>query len=129
MAKAIIAHPAQESTNSTQRGRDLYRERWQEFRFERGVWYVPSCTVEGRFYTVRLEPVESCECKDFEVRGQPCLHITTARIAHAKSRVCSCCRNRVLARFLSEVDEDDGLMSWFVGDEICADCIRAGYWV
>ena len=129
MAKAIIAHSAQESTTPTQRGRVLYRERWQEFHFEAGTWYVHSRTVKGRFYAVSLEPIEACECRDFEVRGEPCLHITAARIAHAKSRVCSCCRNRVLGRFLSEVTEEDGLLAWFVGDEPCGDCIKAGYWV
>jgi hypothetical protein len=29
---------------------------------------------------------------------------------------------------LSEVTEDDALLSWFVGDELCADCIRDGFW-
>jgi hypothetical protein len=128
MAKAIIAHSAQEST-PTQRGRDLYALSAHEFRFGAGTWYVPSCTVEGRVYEVRLEPIESCECRDFEVKGEPCLHITAARIAHAKSRLCSCCRNRVLGRFLSEVTEEDGLLAWFAGDELCGDCIKDGYWV
>ncbi len=32
-------------------------------------------------------------------------------------------------RFTSEVREDDGLLSWFPGDVLCADCIRAGMWV
>ncbi len=129
MANPIIAHSAQETTARVEGGRELYAERAQEFRFEAGVWYVPCSSVEGRVYEVRLEPVEACECKDFEVRGEPCLHITAARIAHAKSRVCSCCRNRVLGRFLSEVTEEDGLLAWFVGDELCGDCIKDGYWV
>jgi hypothetical protein len=34
----------------------------------------------------------------------------------------------VLGRFVSEVSEDDELLSWFVGDQICADCISAGFW-
>jgi hypothetical protein len=29
-------------------------------------------------------------------------------------------------RFLSEVVEEDELLGWFVGDLICANCIRAG---
>jgi hypothetical protein len=128
MANPIIAHSAQETTTRTDRGREFYAERAHEFRFERGVWYVPCSSVEGRVYEVRLEPVEACECRDFEVRGEACKHIVAVRIAHARSGVCSCCRSRVLWRFLSEVTEDDGLLAWYPGDELCADCITEGYW-
>jgi hypothetical protein len=34
----------------------------------------------------------------------------------------------VLRRFTTEVSEDDGLLSWFPGDVLCADCIRTGFW-
>ena len=80
------------------------------------------------YYAVRLGPVETCECADYEHRGSKCKHIVSAAIAESKSGSCSCCGHKVLGRFLSEVQEDDGLLSWFVGDELCADCIRAGYW-
>jgi hypothetical protein len=78
-------------------------------------------------YLVNLD-AQTCECKDAEYRGAGCKHLVAASIAHAKSRPCSCCRNRVLGRFLAEVTEEDGLLSWFVVAEICADCVRAGYW-
>jgi hypothetical protein len=29
---------------------------------------------------------------------------------------------------LSEVTEDDALLSWFIGDELCAECIKTSYW-
>jgi hypothetical protein len=29
---------------------------------------------------------------------------------------------------VSEVQEEDGLLSWFVGDRLCADCVNGGYW-
>jgi hypothetical protein len=34
-----------------------------------------------------------------------------------------------LGRFVSEVTEDDELLSFYPADRICADCIRARYWV
>jgi SWIM zinc finger len=80
------------------------------------------------FYEVRLGPVEACECADFEHRGKPCKHIHAAALAQSKSGICSCCGQRVLDRFLSEVTEDDGLLSWFAGDALCGDCVKAGFW-
>ena len=49
-------------------------------------------------------------------------------VSKAKSLQCSCCGHRVLERFTTEAS-DDGLLSWFAGDVLYADCIRAGYWV
>jgi hypothetical protein len=69
-----------------------------------------------------------CECADFEHRDEPCKHVHTAALAQSKSGTCSCCGQRVLSRFLSEVIEDDGLLSWFAGDELCGDCVKAGFW-
>lgn len=109
-------------------GRGLFRELGHTFRHERGAWFIPSRTVEGRVYEVRLGTVERCECGDYTYRGARCAHITAASIAQAKSRICSCCGQRVLGRFLSEVTEGDALLSWFVGDELCADCIQEGFW-
>ncbi len=128
MANTILAGSPQETTTYLQRGRQLFEERSVEFRHERAVWWVPSCTGVG-FYGVRLAPVEVCECADFEHRGPRCEHIIAASIAESKSRVCSCCGHRVLGRFTTEVSEDDGLLSWFPGDVLCADCIRASFWV
>ncbi len=128
MANTILAGSPQETTDRVERGRKLFEERAVEFRHEHGVWWVPSCTGAS-VYGVRLGPVEVCECADFEYRGGLCKHVYAARIAETKSRTCSCCGQRVLGRFTSEVSEDDGLLSWFPGDVLCADCIRNGYFV
>jgi hypothetical protein len=37
-------------------------------------------------------------------------------------------RGRILGQFLSEVTEDDELLSWFLGDELWPNCLRAGFW-
>jgi hypothetical protein len=34
----------------------------------------------------------------------------------------------VLGRFVAEVQEEDGLLSWFVGDVLCGTCISEGFW-
>jgi hypothetical protein len=73
MATTSLPASAKEATTRVQRGRDLYAEHADEIRFEHGSWYVPSATVEGRFYAVRLGPVERCECPDHEHRGAKCL--------------------------------------------------------
>jgi hypothetical protein len=104
----------------------LFRDHAEAFMYKRGTWFVPSengCS----YYAVRLGRVEACECADYEHRRGRCKHIHAASIAHAKSAICSCCGHRVLNRFLSEVVEEDELLGWFVGDLLCADCIRAGY--
>jgi hypothetical protein len=119
MAKSSVARSEQESTDErAERGRKLFKEHFVQFRHERGAWLVPAAN----------DPVEVCECADFKHRGKPCQHIHAAVLAQNKSSTCSCCGQRVLGRFLSQVTEDEGLLSWFVGDMICADCIRAGYW-
>ena len=129
MAKAIIAHSAQESTARLERGQRLFEERYNEITHVAGdEWIVPSGNLLTGTYTVRIGDRPSCECKDFEYRNVTCYHQIAAQIADSKSRACSCCRNRVLGRFLSEVTEEDGLLAWFVGDELCGDCIKAGYW-
>jgi hypothetical protein len=130
MATATIAQPGRITTlvDRIAEGRGLFRELGHTFTHEHGAWLIPSRTVEGRVYEVRLGPVERCECRDYEFRGVKCAHITAASIAQAKSHVCDCCLRRVLKRFLREVAEDDALLSWFVGDVLCADCIKDGYW-
>jgi hypothetical protein len=134
-----LAHPSTEETTTEAlehispiaqrvlRGQRLFRDHGEQMIFERGVWYVPANREGVGYYGVRLGPVESCECAAWSYRGR-CKHIHAASIAQAKSRMCSCCGHRVLGRFLSTVEEDDNLLSWFIGDALCADCIRAGYW-
>src|SRR4051794_39556621 len=121
MARSSLAHSGTEPTTKVEhdprvlRGQRLFRQNAEAFIWKRGKWYVPSengCS----YYAVRLGPVEVCECGDFEHRGGRCKHIHAASIAHAKSSRCSCCGHRVLNRFLSEVVEEDYLLSWFVGD-------------
>jgi hypothetical protein len=133
MASTSLARSGHQSTTEVEhaprvlRGQRLFREHAAGFLHKRGTWFVPSengCA----YYAVRLGPVETCECADYEHRGGRCKHIHAASIAHAESSRCSCCGHRVLNRFLSEVVEEDYLLSWFVGDLLCADCIRAGYW-
>jgi hypothetical protein len=126
-----LALEGHETNSCLERGWQLFEERSGEVEHLEGdVWLVPSSNLITGSYLVNVAPKARCECKDFEFRpGAPCKHITAAREAHAKSRVCSCCRRRVLGRFLLEVTEEDGLLSWFVGDELCSDCIREGYWV
>ncbi len=128
MASTSLPASAKEATTRVQRGRDLYAAHVDEIRFEHGAWLVPSATVEGRFYAVRLGPVERCECPDHEHRGAKCQHVPAAIIARAKSTVCDCCGNRVPWRFVSEVQEEHELLSWFVGDRLCADCVNGGFW-
>jgi hypothetical protein len=130
MANSSVARSGQDSTDKrVEQGRELFREHCVQFRHERDTWLVPSAndSVVG-FYEVRLGSVEVCECVDFEHRGESCKHIHAAALAQSKSATCSCCGQRVLGKFLSEVTEDDGLLSWFVEDTLCGDCIRAGYW-
>ena len=130
MAKFSVARSGQESTDKrVEQGRELFSEHSVQFRHEHGAWLVPSANdaVVG-FYKVRLGSVEVCECVDFEHNGEPCKHIHAAALAQSRSAPCSCCGHRVLGRFLSEVTEDDNLLSWFPGDGLCADCIQAGHW-
>src|SRR5919199_4071519 len=130
MAKSSLARSGQVSTDKrVEQGRELFREHSVQFRHERDTWLVPSAndSVVG-FYEVRLGSVEVCECVDFEHRGGACKHVHAAALAQRKSATCPCCGQRVLRRFLSEVTEDDNLLSWFVGDALCADCVKAGFW-
>ena len=130
MDKSIIAHPGKESTTRAERGVEILEERYNEVEHVGGdTWSVPSSNLLVGTYLVRLGDSPSCECADFTYRHRECKHITAARAAESKSRVCSCCNRKVLGRFTTEVSEDDGLLTWFPGDVLCADCIRAGFWV
>jgi hypothetical protein len=110
-----------------ERGRRLFAERGEDFVHEAGIWFITSDTIPGRVYEANVNR-GTCECSDFQIRNVACKHLTAATIAHAKSVVCDCCGHRVLGRFVSEVEEEDGLLSWYPGQRICSDCERAGYW-
>jgi hypothetical protein len=132
MAKPIIADSGNESTINTIRlepGRELFAERYNEIEHIKGeAWYVPASHLLDDRYIVRLGDNPSCECADSGYRHVFCKHQVAASIAASKSRTCDCCGVSVLGRFLSEVTEDDGLLSWYPGDELCGTCISAGYW-
>ncbi len=126
-----LAQPAHQSTTRIERGRDLYTEHADEIRFDEvdKVWLVPSQHEATSVYEVALgRRGESCECADFEYRGESCKHIVAATLARAKSTTCSCCGKRVPWKFVTEVQEDDGLLSWFPGDVLCSDCVCGGFW-
>jgi hypothetical protein len=82
-----LAHPAQEPTTRTERGRKLYAERTDEIRFEArlGIWLVPSCSDLSYVYEVTLGLRPSCECEDFEYNGdrERCKHIICCQLAEA----------------------------------------------
>ncbi len=121
-----LAQPEQRTTTRVQRGRDLYTEHADEIRFEHGTWLIPSQSDLTSVYEVVLgRRGESCECRDFEFRGESCKHILAATIAHAKTASCSGCLLRVLHRDLTEVTEDHESLTWFVGDLLCPECIRS----
>jgi hypothetical protein len=110
------------------RGIALFRDLADEIRFEDGIWFVPSQHEATSVYEVVLgRRGESCECQDFEHLGESCKHIVAATIARAKSTTCSCCGNRVPWKNVTEVQEEDGLLAWFVGDRLCDAC-APGYW-
>ena len=108
--------PAHPSTREL-RGIALYEEHAEEIRFEQGVWLVPSQNDATSVYEVVIgRRGESCECVGFEHRGESCKHIHAAAIARAKTTPCSCCGERVPWRFVTTVEEDHDLLTWFPGD-------------
>ena len=139
MTERSLAHSAHQSTTEdlehvsgiaarVLRGRQLFEERWNEIAHVAGdEWIVPSGNQVTGTYVVKIGDSPSCECEDHTYRRVTCYHLVAAQIADSKSRTCDCCGARVLGMFLSEVTEDDKLLSWFVGDELCGDCVRAGY--
>ncbi len=113
---SATAHP---STREA-RGLALYRDHGDEFRFERGVWLVPSLSEATTVYEVRLGTKgQSCECRDHGFRHVDCLHIHAATVARAKTRECAGCSGRFRGRDLVEVVES---LTYFAGDELCPSC-------
>ena len=130
MANSILAGSPQGTTARAERGVEILEGRYNEVEHVGGeTWSVPSSNLLVGTYHVRLGDAPSCECADFTYRHRECKHIHAATVANARSRTCSCCNRKVLGGFTTEVSEDDGLLSWFPGDVLCADCIRAGFWV
>lgn len=131
MIEQSLAQSAPPSTTTVrlERGRELYRERYNEIEWLReDEWYVPASNLLDDRYVVRLGDNPRCECSDASFRHVFCKHQVAASIAASKSRTCDCCGNRVLGKLLTEVTEDDGLLSWYPGEELCSECISQGYW-
>ncbi len=130
MANTILAGSPQETTTRAERGVEILEDRYNEVEHMGGdTWSVPSSNLLTGTYHVRLGDAPTCECADFTYRHRECKHIAAAQLAESKSRVCSCCNRKTLARFTNEVSEDDGLLSWFPGDVLCSNCVREGFWV
>jgi len=54
--------------------------------WEGDAWSVPSRTT-SRTYKVTVWPgAESCECEDFQLRQQPCVHVIAAKLVEERER-------------------------------------------
>jgi hypothetical protein len=79
--------PAPPSTARAERALELYRARRHDIeRIAGDVYLVPSCSGEG-VYRVRYgASEESCNCPEYEIRGETCKHILAVGISRAKRR-------------------------------------------
>ena len=132
MAAPSLAQPARPSTTEPQpgyvlRGHDLFELHAEELLsgyLGGGRWLIPSGTVAGRHYVVRVgvRRPSTCECVGYE-RYRHCSHVEAAKLASKKSTLCDCCGERHWDRELVEVTEDDELLSWYEGDRLCRGCV------
>lgn len=131
MIDQSLAQPARTSTpDYVWRGRGLFEAYKEELQYlGGGRWLIPSGTVADKAYEVRvgIRRPSSCECIGYQHHGH-CSHIVCAELAHRKSAVCDACGERCYWPELRMVEEEDGLLSWFPSDVLCADCIKDGYW-
>ncbi len=109
-------------TTREQRARQIVRQHAREIAESAAgaIYKVPDYSGAPR-YVVSLSR-QTCECKDFEHRTQPCEHLIAAEIVSAKSCTCADCNNRSLGRDLIEVEEWHENLTWFVGDQLCRTC-------
>jgi len=111
---------------------ELYREEILAGYQGAGEWLMPSGSTPGKVYEVRpgtRRKSAKCECIGFYHHGH-CSHLAAARLAARKSAVCDSCGKRHWHSDLTEVHEEDGLLSWYAGDRLCEKCIdRGGAWV
>ena len=132
MTTRSLAQPARPTTPETARelrGLALYREHAGEIRYEPAerAWLVPSQHDATSVYEVTIgRRGDSCECRDFEFRGGPCLHIFAATVAKAKSAACAGCGERFPRRELLEVGPERAEMSLEAreGERYCPGCAR-----
>jgi hypothetical protein len=129
LIKESLAHPAHQSTESTPdyvlRGQGMFELYCDELEYlGAGKWLIPSGTVAGRLYEVRIRPrSESCECVGY-LHHNHCSHLVCAEIAYKKSAVCDACGERKCWTELFEVHEEDELLAWYPGDVLCRACCR-----
>ena len=53
--------------------------RWK-IVWDKTAWVVPSRTESGKKYRVTIGEAPTCECEDWMLRREPCLHILAARL-------------------------------------------------
>ncbi len=135
MVEQSLAHPAHETTpDYVWRGLGLFELYAEDILAKyqgAGKWLVPSGSESGKAYEVRTgsrPERDRCECIGHQHHGHCSHHVAAQRVAK-KSAVCDACGKRCWWSELREVEEDDGLLSWFPGDRLCRECIRAGHWV
>jgi hypothetical protein len=90
--------PEESSANPrAERALELYHERGRDIERESTyVYLVPSCTGEGMYRVHYGE--ETCECPDYEIRGEVCKHILAVGVLRAK-------RRGATARSLADLEE------------------------
>jgi len=123
-----IPQPEPVANQRKSRGEELWAARKAEIVSDpkSRMWTVPSASDSRVSYQVRITGLDLCECADFSYRRPMggCIHIWAARKAKEVSTYCECCGNRVPWCKVSEVMEEDGLLSWFVGQRICYSCVE-----
>ena len=111
---------------------ELHSEDILEGYLGAGKYLVPSGTTPDLTYEVRVSPMrperDKCECQGFAAHGHCSHHVAAQQVAR-RSAVCDACGSRRWWSKITEVFEDDGLLSWYPGDRVCQACIRSGAWV
>lgn len=109
MAEEVYPKMAPEDKGRATRGLQLYVDKGSEIvEYLDGSFGIPSATIPGWIYNVVLE-AETCECRDFEIRGGVCLHQITATIFAAKRTLKALKPKRKASRFSG--DWTDGIPS------------------
>jgi hypothetical protein len=133
MAVKSVARPGQESTTEPQppyvlRGHGLFEIHREELQYlGAGKWLIPSGSESDKVYEVRVSTArperQRCECTGF-MHHDHCSHLVCAELAHKKSAICDGCGERKYWPELTEVQEEDELLSWYPGDVLCWSCCR-----
>ncbi len=127
VARTSVAHSGTPSTTREVRALALALAYFEEIAASHrgGCYRVPSCSGEGSYAVVYMREEESCECPDWQIRGNTCKHVLCCAVIRAKTGVCSGCGARFRHRDLYPVGEDH--LTYFEGDELCEACaIGAG---